>query len=194
MIKDKNLPSRTRKSPPLLTSDEQPLLRLLVAEATRRGDTLAELAKVLGVTYERLAQWRRGAAQISKATRSAHQKAASYLGLPTVLILVLSGMTELSDFVWPQRESLRTRLGREIERMRQDPYLGAFVPKELATAEPAIKLFVTFMFHELESGPRHAQSASQWLSALHLASTGNRDSQLELEKLREAAIGSLRVF
>lgn len=194
MIKDKNLPSKTRKSPPLLTSDEQPLLRLLVAEATRRGDTLAELAKVLGVTYERLAQWRRGAAQISKSTRSVHQKAASYLGLPTVLILVLSGMTELSDFVWPQRESLRTRLGREIERMRQDPYLGAFVPKELASAEPAIKLFVTFMFHELESGPRQAQSAYHWLSALHLASAGNRDGQLELQKLREAAIGSLRVF
>lgn len=185
---------RTRSSPPLLTSDEQPLLRLLVAEATRRGDTLAELAKILGVTYERLAQWRRGAAQISKAARSVHEKAGSYLGLPTVLILVMSGFTELGDFVWPQKESLRNRVGREIERMRQDPYLGAFVPTELTNAEPAIKLFVTFLFHELESGVGHGQAAYRWLSALQLASAGNRDGQLELQKLREAALGSRSIF
>ena len=71
-----------RRNPPPITRDEQPLLRVLVSEATRRGDTLAALAKELGVTYERLAQWRRNDALIAKAHRSVHEKAATYLGLP----------------------------------------------------------------------------------------------------------------
>lgn len=45
-----------RHNPPPVMGDEQPLLRALVFEATRRGDTLGLLAKHLGVTYERLAQ------------------------------------------------------------------------------------------------------------------------------------------
>jgi hypothetical protein len=48
-----------RRNPPVVVHDEQVLLWILVAQATQRGDTLAKLAKALGVTYERLAQWRR---------------------------------------------------------------------------------------------------------------------------------------
>lgn len=158
-MKTKETDIKTRRSPPPLTRDEQPLLRALVTEATRRGDSLAGLAKKLGVTYERLAQWRRGDAAISKANRSVQEKAAQYLGLPTILILVMGGLGELKDFVWPHQDSLKDRVGRELERLRQDPYLGAFVPNELLGAEPAIKLFVMFLFHELESETGHNRSA-----------------------------------
>lgn len=183
-----------RRSPPPLTRDEQPLLQALVAEATRRGDTLAELAKMLGVTYERLAQWRRGDAVISKATKSVHEKAAKYLGVPTILILVMSGFGGLSDFVWPDKDPLRDRVGREIERLRQNPYIGPFVPAELANAEPAVKLFVTFLFHELEWGAGRHQSTYRWLNALHLASAGHHDAQLELQRLREESLRSRGIF
>lgn len=185
---------KKRRSPPPLTRDEQPLLRALVAEATRRGDTLAELAKALGVTYERLAQWRRGDAEISRATRSVHEKAAKYLGLPTVLILVMSGLAGLSDFVWPDKDSLRDRVTREIERLRQDPYIGAFVPAELAGAEPAVKLFVTFLFHELESGAGPGRSSARWLHALHQAAAGNVEGQLKLDVLRKQSLDSPSIF
>lgn len=193
MTKKENSPG-TRRNPPPLTRDEQPLLRALVAEATRRGDTLAELARALGVTYERLAQWRRGDAEISRATRAVHVRAATYLGLPTVLILVMSGLAGISDFVWPDKDSLRDRVTHEIERLRQDPYMGAFVPSELANAEPAVKLFVTFLFHELESGAGRHQSTYRWLNALHLASAGHHDAQLELQRLREESLRSQGIF
>lgn len=185
---------RKTRSPPPPVHDEQPLLQALVAEATRRGDSLASLAKILGVTYERLAQWRRGDAAISKANRSVHEKAAQYLGLPTILILVMGGLGELRDFVWPHQDSLKDRVGREVERLRQDPYLGAFVPTELLSAEPAVKLFVTFLFHELEAGPGHNRSAYRWLNALHLASAGNKEAQLELQRLREESARKQGIF
>lgn len=158
-----------RRNPPPITGDEQPLLRALVSEATRRGDTLAALARVLGVTYERLAQWRRGDAVINKATRPVHEKAAKYLGLPTMLVLVMAGFGGLEDFVWPGKDPLKDRLGRELERLRQDPYIGSFAPAELSKASPAIKLFVVFLYHELEGHTGPGRSSYRWLNALQQA-------------------------
>src|SRR5674476_692391 len=102
--------STGRANPPPIVRDEQPLLKALVAEATRRGETLASLAKALGVTYERLAQWRRNDALINNAHRSVHERAAKYLGLPTVLVLMFAGSIGLEEFVWPGRGSLKDRI------------------------------------------------------------------------------------
>jgi len=183
-----------RGNPPPLVRDEQPLLRILVAEATKRGETLASLAKTLGVTYERLAQWRRNEALISNAHRNVHAKAAQYLGLPTVLVLMLAGTVGLPEFVWPGDGSLNVRVNRELERLRQEPFLGPFVPRELASAAPAIKLFVTFLFHELDGSPARGRPTYNWLTALHQAAIGNVDGQLELEALRKQATGNQAIF
>jgi hypothetical protein len=183
-----------RRNPPPITRDEQPLLRALVFEATRRGDTLAALAKELGVTYERLAQWRRNDALIATAHRSVHERAATYLGLPTMLILLMAGFAGLNDFVWPCKDPLIDRIGRELERMRQDPCIGPFVPKELAAASPSVKLFAAFMFHELHEDGASRKSSSRWLHALHQAATGNVEGQLELEVLRKQSHDSPSIF
>jgi hypothetical protein len=187
--------SRTgRANPPPLIRDEQPLLKVLVAEATKRGETLASLAKALGVTYERLAQWRRNDALISNAHRSVHENAAQYLGVPTVLVLMFAGTVGLQEFVWPAEDSLKARVGRELERLRQDPYLGPFVPRELAAASPAVKLFVTFLFHELDGGRAQGQPSYRWLKALHEAAIGSAQAQSELEILRTQATASRALF
>ena len=62
-----------RVNRPSIFQDHQVLLRLLVAQATNRVETLAKLARALGVTYARLAQWRRQKADICRAQRSAHE-------------------------------------------------------------------------------------------------------------------------
>lgn len=174
-----------RANPPPLIRDEQPLLKVLVAQATERGETLASLAKALGVTYERLAQWRRNEALISNAHRSVHENAAKYLGLPTVLVLMFAGSIGLEEFVWPGRGTLKDRVVGELQRLRQDPFLGAFVPRELASASPAVKPFVVFLFHELVGGRAHEQPTSRWMNALHQAANGNAHGQLELQALRQ---------
>ena len=183
-----------RANPPPLIRDEQPLLKVLVAEATKRGETLASLAKSLGVTYERLAQWRRNEAHIANAHRGVHEKAAQYLGMPTVLVLMFAGTVGLQEFVWPGEDSLKVRVGRELERLRQDPYLGPFVPRELAAASPAVKLFVTFLFHELDGGRAQGQPGYRWLTALHQAAIGNAHGQSELQTLRQQATESQAFF
>ena len=183
-----------RGNPPPLGRDEQPLLRILVSEATRRGDTLAALAKNLGVTYERLAQWRRNEAAISNAHRGVHENAASYLGVPTVLILMMAGGIGLRDFVWPDDGPFNERVSRELERLRQDPYIGAFVPPELTVATPAIKLFVTFLFHELEGNAGSGRPTYRWLNALHQAAAGNVQGQQDLDDLRKQSIDKNTLF
>jgi hypothetical protein len=186
--------STVRANPPPLIRDEQPLLKVLVAEATKRGESLASLAKSLGVTYVRLAQWRRNEANIANAHRGVHEKAAQYLGVPTVLVLMLAGTVGLQEFVWPGEDSLKVRVGRELERLRQDPYLGPFVPRELAAASPAVKLFVTFLFHELDGGRAQGQPGYRWLTALHQAAIGNAHGQSELQTLRQQATESQAFF
>jgi hypothetical protein len=171
--KDKKSGAGTRRGPLLVQREDRALLGALVAQATRRGETLAGLAKILGVSYERLAQWRRGDADIGHAKTSVHEKAGQYLGLPTVLILVLAGVVNLEQFVWPAKDGLPQRLAQELERLRQHPFLGPFVPPGLSLAEPAVQLFVAFLFHELSGESQGAQPSYRWLNALHQATVGN---------------------
>lgn len=186
--------STPRANPPPLRQDEQTLLRLLVAQATRRGDTLVKLAKALGVTYERLAQWRRQEADISRAHRSVLEKAALYLGLPVVLVLTLAGSMSLADFVWPSRESLSERVARDLERMRQDPFLAAFVPAALATAEPAVQLLVAFLYRELNGEGVQRASNYRWVVALNQAALGHAHGQQTLEALQNEVTTASPLF
>lgn len=186
---------RTNSDPshPLpLTKYEQPLLRLLVAEANRRGDSLTKLAKTLGVSYARLAQWGRNEALITNAHQAVQEKAAGYLGLPPVLVRIFS--IDLKEFVWPEGVSLNDRVSRELEHLRQDPYLGPFMPTEIGAAAPAVRLFVAFLFHELCGASDQRSPTYQWLSALHGAAAGNAAAQMELEQLRKRAKQNPSIF
>ncbi len=186
--------TRKRRNPRVAIGDEQPLLQVLVYQATRRGETLAALARQLGVTYERLAQWRRGEGLIGNANRDVLDAAAKYLGCPTVLVLAMSGTIGILDFVWPGQTSLDMRVAQDLERLRQDPFIGGFVPAELATAAPTVKLFVTFMFHQLTGDAGHEKRNYQWIHAMHLAAAGNVDAQADLEVHRRAAAQTSSIF
>lgn len=183
-----------RANPPPIIQDHQVLLRLLVAQATERGETLAKLAQALGVTYARLAQWRRDEADICRAHRSVHEKAARYLGLPVVLVLALAGTVTLTDFVWPSRESLSVRVEVELQQLRLDPHLGAFVPLALDNADPAVQLLIAFLYCELKV-PRGGQVTSyRWMTALHQAACGHADAMQGLDKLRVEATKNQSMF
>lgn len=170
--------------PNLEKAEQQPLLRALVAEAGRRGDNLTRLAAKLGVTYERLAQWRRGEGDVGNAHTSVHERAADYLGLPTVLVLVLAKKIGLRDFVWPSREALKGRLEIELNRLGQNSFLGGFVPLELASAPEVVQLFVVFLFHEIEARGHGEDLHYAWMHALHLASAGNAQGEQDAASYR----------
>jgi transcriptional regulator with XRE-family HTH domain len=175
-----------------LTKYEQPLLRLLVAEANKRGDSLTQLAKRLGVSYARLAQWGRNEGQITNAHQTVQEKAAEYLGLPPVLIRAFS--MNLKEFVWPERGSLHQRVRHEMDLLKKDPFLGPFVPLEMAAAAPAVQLFVVFLYRELNGSSDERKPAYQWLNALHRAAVGNVEAEAELQRLRKQAMDDPSVF
>lgn len=165
--------------------DDEPLVRLLVAEAARRGDTLVMLAENLGVSYSRLTQWRRKEASMATAHRSVHVNAAAYLGLPSALALVLAGVVTLPDFIWPSPDSLNSRIQKEIEAMRQDPLLGGFVPQELTSTSREIRMFVAFLYAETGRRSSARQGGQHWLSLLHGAAASH-DELLRMAESKEA--------
>jgi hypothetical protein len=57
----------------------------------------------------------------------------------------------------------------------------------LAVAAPSVKLFVTFLFHELDGGRAQGQPNYRWLTALHQAASGSAHGQSELQALRQLA-------
>ncbi|APW42543.1 hypothetical protein [Rhodoferax saidenbachensis] len=175
-----------RRSPPPLRQDEQALLQFLVAEAKRRGDSMTQLAKSLGVTYARLAQWRREDARIENSGRPVFEKAALYLGWPTLFVLLHAGVVRLSDIAWPGKGSLADCMAREIERMRQHPRIGPWIPPAIEKANLGIRLFVAFLFNEYERATKADESRLDWLEELRNV------SQTHLKEAKTALRGRAR--
>lgn len=140
-----------------------PLVSSLMRRAEARGDTLSTLAKTLGVSYERFTQWRRGESDIGNAKRGVHQAAASYLGVPPVVVHGLCGKFELADFMVPAGIPIKDRLENEMARINQHLLFGGFVPRELADAQDSIKVFVIFLIRQLEA---RSQTQAYWVMVL----------------------------
>ena len=159
--------------------EQQPLLRALIARADRNGDTMQHLAEILGVSYARLNQWRRQDSHIAHAQRSVHENAARYLGIPMILVQVLSERITLSDLFWPSQDNLEMKVEAEIRKLYDDPFLGAFIPKELSDVPSSVKLFVLFLYRELNSSgmARLQQGSASWLRAV-------RDAMIDEDIIR----------
>lgn len=169
----------SRSAPPPVVLDDDPLLRILVAKATSRGQPLKSLAQELGVSYGRLAQWRREKTAMRMAHRSVHTRAARYLGIPTVLALVLAGVVSLEDFVLPGPESLDERLSAQIEEMRHDPFFAAFVPTALVSVAPEVRLFIAFLYRQARGIPNAQQQGLPWVTDLHQAVVALQELQTD---------------
>jgi len=163
--------------------EDQLLLRLLLVESTGRGESLAQLAAHLGVSYRHVAQWRRNEYHIANASRPVLEAAGRYLKVPTVIVLCLAGIIGLADFSTTDRGSLAERVRFDLERMAQDPYFAGFVPDALAKSDPSIQRLVAFLYRELSSGHGARGRQFDWMRALELAAVGHAQMQSELAAL-----------
>lgn len=168
------------------TTEDPPLLRVLIAEATRRGDTLATLARHLGVSYERVAQWRRREADIGNANRTVLEAAGAYLGVPTAYVLCMAGLIRAMDFAHPTQGSMPERVKQQLEALRRDSAFAGFFPEELLSAEPAIQQFVLLLYRELGGQAMKPARPFEWVRTMHLAALGDLHAQAELSTLRDA--------
>ncbi|WP_442596674.1 hypothetical protein ACSBPU_06875 [Parapusillimonas sp. JC17] len=147
------------------------LLAALIVKAQREGHTMQHLARVLGVSYARLNQWRRGESHIGNAQRWVHEHAAGYLGIPVILVRVLAQNITLSDLLWPDQGDLALQVESGIHQLYDDSYIGGFVPPALLSASTSVKLFVLFLYRELNAPASAAmgRSSASWLSTLREA-------------------------
>lgn len=152
-----------------------PLVSSLMRRAEARGDTLSTLAKTMGVSYERFTQWRRGESDIGNAKRGVHQAAASYLGVPTVVVHGLCGKFELADFMVPSGIPIKDRLEHEMARINQHLLFGGFVPRELADAQDSIKVFVIFLIRQLEARSR---KQAHWVRVLQMMTNAKYENKV----------------
>lgn len=173
-----------RRGYPLPTSDDPPLLRVLIAEAVRRGDTLTAMARHLGVSYERVAQWRRHEGDIGNASRAVLEAAGAYLGVPTAYVLCIAGVVMARDFTHPSHLSMRERLQRQLESLRLDPVFAGFVPEALHTADPTVQQFVLLLYRELGGDSIKPARPFEWMRSMSLAALGNLQAQADLAALR----------
>lgn len=180
-------PGRGRAPP---SADDPPLIRVLVAESTRRGDTLEHVARELGVPYQRLAEWRRGETHLANAKRPVLRAAARYLGVPTTFVLCLAGLITLEDLVQPAQVTIEERVRRTLERARVDPRWAGFFPAAIMTAGTDVQQFVALLYHEL-SIPSDARNERdfQWMLAVHAAALGDAEARTKLDALTNSAPG-----
>jgi hypothetical protein len=171
-VKMKEEGVRRRRAVSEMVAEPQPLLVALIGSAQRKGQSSTELARELGVSYQRFGQWRRKPEELATAGDEVYVRAAHYLGLPLVLVRVMGGNIALSDFLWPTSESLDVRLQREIEDIRSDPFLGGFVPSEIDAVPNSVKLFTVFLYSHLKTQGTQGGMSLQWVRAMHNAIDG----------------------
>ena len=106
----------------LYKSEGGPLLGWLEDEAQKRGQTLQEKSAELGVTYGYIAQLRSGKRSQQTISKNFAASCARYLGIPTVVVLLLSGFLTLRDFASQDMDE-EAQLNRELRKMMKDPQL-----------------------------------------------------------------------
>ena len=155
------------------------LIHLLLVECARRGESITAMARHLGVTYERVAQWRRGEGQVRNARREVLRAAANYLSCAPVYVLVLAGVVDVHDFVFPSSFSARERLRHDLSVMRCDPRFAGLIPNELEEASQGVQMFVVQLYCEATGYPK-ADAFAGWARALQLAAAGDSSARDEL--------------
>ena len=131
----------------LYAADGGPLLGWLSDECNRRGQTQREMADHLGVTYSYLYQLRSGARQAKHVSQEFAAACAKYLGVPPVVVKLLSGSLSIADFVWPS-QSEEDVLNRALDLMKVDPVARALVPVAANTFSLDAKRALVLMYAE----------------------------------------------
>lgn len=174
----------------LYKSEGGPLLGWLEDEAHNRGQTLQQMSKELGVTYGYIAQLRSGLRSQKSISKVFATSCARYLGVPTVVILLLSGFLTLRDFASYEMDE-EAQLNRALRKMMQDPQLlivlGAvdLLSLTLESKRMLVNIYGEFLGHDYLGGPLLPKVVGflQRAAVIH--------SERELALLQEEVAGEL---
>ena len=150
----------------LYATEGGPLLGWLFEECDRRGQTRREMAEELGVTYSYIYQLRCGVRQTRHLSSEVTSACARYLGVPPVVVKLLAGVLQTSDFAWPT-QSEETVMDKALDTMKLDPVARTLLPADVKSLPLAAKRSLVLMYAESSRqdvfGVRQLPDVLQWL-------------------------------
>ena len=114
----------------LYKSPGGPLVAWLFDEAKGRGQNQKAIAAELGITYGYLSQLQNGTRNPADIGQSIVDACAKYLGVPGVVVKLISGNIKISEFVLPYQNEEQV-IDRAIRKVQGDPQIRAVLPDDL---------------------------------------------------------------
>lgn len=165
-----------------------PLIAWLFDEAHRRQQTYQEMAAELQVTYGYVNQLRTGLRKVEQISHEFARACAQYLGVPNIVIKLISGGIRMSDFAWP-RLSEEEVIDRAYRRMASDPSVKPALPAQSDVLNHAAKKALVMMYSDASGvdllGARQLPDIVHWLQRAAILRDA-REGGAALEQLTRA--------
>ena len=172
----------------LYAEDGGPLLGWLIDEAQLRGQLLTEMAAALGVTYGYINQLRNGIRKVSQISNEVARSCANYLGVPTVVVKLVSGSISLSDFAWPAVDEDMV-VERAFQRMLSDPNVRPSLPRNAHKLPIPAKRAMVMMYADITGvdifGARQLPDIVHWLQRAAIVHDGHEGQAMEVKLNRQ---------
>lgn len=165
-----------------------PLISWLLDEAYRRQQTYREMATDLQVTYGYINQLRNGLRKVEQISHEFAQACAQYLGVPTIVIKLISGSIRMSDFAWPSLTEEEV-VDRAYRRMTADPSVKPTLPVQSDVLNHVAKKALVMMYADASGvdllGVRQLPDIVHWLQRAAVLRDA-REGDAAQEQLRRA--------
>lgn len=172
----------------LYAEEGGPLLGWLMDEAQLRGQLLNEMASALGVTYGYINQLRNGIRKVSHISNEFARSCANYLGVPTVVVKLVSGSISLSDFAWPAVDEDMV-VERAFQRMLSDPNVRPSLPRNAHKLPVPAKRAMVMMYADITGvdifGARQLPDIVHWLQRAAIVHDGHDGQAMEAKFRRQ---------
>lgn len=171
--------SREERVRRLYAGEGGPLVQWLLDEASRRQMDPAEMARQVGVTYGYIAQLRAGIRKPSEISKSFAAAAASFLGVSTATVLVVSGFITVRDLA-VRAQSEEEVVDRALRRMMADPHMRTSVPVDIGRLDLEGKRALALLYADCSGedvfGVRTLPDTVRWLQRAALEHEENEFS------------------
>jgi hypothetical protein len=172
----------------LYAEDGGPLLGWHIDETQLRGQLLSDMATDLHVTYGYIKQLRNGIRKVSNVSNEFARSCANYLGVPTVVVKLVSGSISLSDFAWPALdEDMVVELA--FQRMQTDPNVRPSLPRHAQKLPVAAKRAMVMMYADITGvdlfGVRQLPDIVHWLQRAAILHDGHEGQAMEAKLRRQ---------
>lgn len=125
------------------------LIDWLYCTAAARGQTKAEMASHLGVTFGYIRQLATGVRLVEQVSGEFCRACAEYLDIPPVAVMLAAGRITLSDFLMPEVERAPGwQLTAGLERIAADPLVGCLMPPEVWDAPDSVKQLLVALYED----------------------------------------------